>query len=378
MRKSRTTSRPKIPLDVRLALWGRAGGHCEFHACPKPVYCHSCTKQQANLAQLAHIIGFSSKGPRGEEELSHKLAKDISNLMLLCGDCHKLIDDQEYKSEYGVGLLRNMKRLHESRVKLAASIVDANQTLVVTYSANINGDPISISRSDTSRALFPKWYPLDETPLELGNNSRSGEGLRHFWDWEMAQIRDGIDTQVKSRLRSGTAEHLSLFAIAPQPLLIYLGSLLQEAIPAEVYQLHRGPTGWGWPRSTPSGSLIVERPAKKGRPPALVLALSATVDATRIRSILPKSSIYCVTTPSPNKDFLKTRNQLAEFKELVRALLDEIRAAHGTGAVLSVFPVAPVAACVELGRVLSPKAKMVMDVYDELPRQGFVKALRIE
>jgi len=88
-------------------LWGRAAGRCEFSGCNRPLSFHSKTKEDVNLAEAAHIIGFSEDGPRGEEELSEELGSDISNLMLLCRECHKTIDAN--RTNYPVGLLRQMK-----------------------------------------------------------------------------------------------------------------------------------------------------------------------------------------------------------------------------------------------------------------------------
>jgi predicted restriction endonuclease len=81
-----------IPEPIRCMLWGRAAGRCEFAGCNQPVSWHRETKETVNIAEAAHIIGFSEDGPRGEEELSEELARDISNLMLLCRNCHKPID----------------------------------------------------------------------------------------------------------------------------------------------------------------------------------------------------------------------------------------------------------------------------------------------
>ena len=41
---------------------------------------------------FAHIIADEPGGPRGHPVLSKQLAKELSNLMLLCLDHHRLID----------------------------------------------------------------------------------------------------------------------------------------------------------------------------------------------------------------------------------------------------------------------------------------------
>src|SRR5258708_7618436 len=105
-----------IPESVRCLLWGRTAGRCEFAGCNKPLSYHEKTQEDINLAEVANVIGFSKDGPRGEEELSEELAKDIANLMLLCGECHKTVDTN--KGRYFIETLRSMKQVHETRIDI--------------------------------------------------------------------------------------------------------------------------------------------------------------------------------------------------------------------------------------------------------------------
>lgn len=109
-----------IPTKVKSELWFKAHGRCEI--CNKPLYRDGLTMQQVNLSEYAHIIADSPKGPRGDETLSPLLAKDESNLILLCKDHHKLIDDAGGVAKYGVDLLRKYKRDHEERINIVTGI----------------------------------------------------------------------------------------------------------------------------------------------------------------------------------------------------------------------------------------------------------------
>src|SRR6185437_10526249 len=104
-----------------------------------------------------------------------------------------------------------------------------------------------------------------------------------FWNVEGKSLVRKVRQSVKERIATADINHLSVFALAPQPLLILLGTLLGDIIPADVYQLHREPAGWTWPDvTTDVTSLQVSRPRDKSGPPALVVALSATVTPDRI------------------------------------------------------------------------------------------------
>src|SRR5687767_3548301 len=98
----------------RLFLWARSAGRCQI--CNKSVYEDFLTFEEVNVGDLAHIIGSSPDGPRGDKTLSAQLDIDVSNLMLLCKEHHKKIDTKEWIQDYPPERLRELKRRHEARV----------------------------------------------------------------------------------------------------------------------------------------------------------------------------------------------------------------------------------------------------------------------
>jgi len=170
-----------------------------------------------------------------------------------------------------------------------------------------------------------------------------------------------------------------VFALAPQPLLIELGRLLCDILPADVYQRHREPTGWRWPIDGAPIRYRVRKPEKASGPVALVLALSATVIDERITSVLGEdAAIWSITAEQPHNDIMRCRADLGEFRRLVRVLLNDIKAAHGEHTVIHIFPVLPVSAAVELGRVWMPKADLPLVIYDQnRTLRGFVRTIQI-
>lgn len=374
------TKKRDIPLPIRCMLWGRAAGRCEFAGCNKPISFHPKTKEDVNLAEVAHIIGFSKDGPRGEKELSEELAKDISNLMLLCGDCHTPIDAN--KARYTVDLLRTMKKEHESRAHIVTGIAVEKQTEILLYESNIGQNTPNVSYEQAAMALMPEWYPARIDPISLGMlDSSFRDDDEKFWEIEKSHLRRRFAERVKPRIEKGNIPHLSVFAFAPQPLLILLGYLLSD-IPApvvEVYNCHREPQGWRWQEHPEGFEYIVEEPKDARGRPALVISLSATITDDRIKATLGDDpTIWRVTIPEPNNMFLKSRRQLQQFREIMRPLMDKIKAMHGESAVLNVFMGAPVAIAVEFGRIIMPKADLPLCIYDQNRKLGgFVKKLAI-
>ena len=87
----------KITEKIKLILIGKSGAKCEFRGCDKKILEETLTGKSGIYSNFAHIIADRVNGPRGDKELSPKLAKEESNVMVLCFEHHKLIDENENK-----------------------------------------------------------------------------------------------------------------------------------------------------------------------------------------------------------------------------------------------------------------------------------------
>jgi hypothetical protein len=362
-------------------LWGIAAGRCEFAGCNKPLWKSSITQEQVSIGQKAHIYAFSSRGPRGHRGVSTERLNDLSNLMLVCPECHKKIDQHKDGGRYTAAVLQQMKATHERRIELVASIAPSKASHVVFYGANVGDHSSPLAHADAASALFPSRYPADDKPIRLGMvDSASADADPTFWTKETQNLTARFNQRIRDRLASGDIEHLSIFARAPQPLLILLGSLLTDIPIADLYQLHREPPGWRWPDVVDAvPAFEIGAPVKENGPPALVLSLSATVTEDRVKRVIGDgASIWTVTIDTPHNDSTKSREQLSRFRALIRSLLDRIKARHGQGTTLHIFPALSVSTAVELGRVRMPKADMPWRIYDQVnARGGFVLAVSI-
>jgi hypothetical protein len=366
---------------VQCMLWGRAAGRCEFAGCNKPLWKSSVTQEVVNVAQKAHIYAFSVAGPRGNRGISRRKINSLENLLLVCHECHRKIDRTRDGGRYTVGLLRGMKGTHEQRVEQVTGIAPDKKSHILLYGANIGVHSSPLNYGDAAKALFPDHYPATDVPIELHTiNSSFVDRDAEFWHIEAENLKRKYASGVRERLAVGEIEHLSVFGLAPQPLLVLLGSMLGDIVSAESYQRHREPrASWQWPRRAVTQRFIEKSPSSFEGKPALVLALSATVAPDRVTSILGSdTSIWTVIVPRPHNDLIKSRRQLSQLRSLLRSLIDRIKAAHGQNTVLHVFPVASNSASIELGRVRMPKADMPWQLYDQINEQGgFIPALLI-
>ena len=131
-------------------LWALAGGHCEL--CGSDVTRTLLTRKRTKYGQVAHIEAYSPKGARYNDAQSEEERNSISNLMLLCSDCHKLID--ENPSDFGVEFLRERKRLFEESVKAVVDSISPVRSDVITLGMRIGENDHSIPERDWKKAMI--------------------------------------------------------------------------------------------------------------------------------------------------------------------------------------------------------------------------------
>lgn len=369
-------ARTNIPPKTELELWVKAAGRCQYEGCNEALLIDPLTLKRMNRAYKAHIIADSPKGPRGDQDLSPELATDIDNLMLLCDPCHRRIDREEV-SGHTPERLRSMKRRHEERIALVTGIAQEMKTEVLLYGARIGVQHPQLSMRRAAHALMPARYPQSTHGINLSMQQGSFDDKETlYWQIEEQNLVRQFEREINPRLADRAIEHLSVFGLAPQPLLIRLGTLLSDLPTVDVYQLHREPQDWCWQDHPEGFSYVVKTPDKTEGVPALVFALSADIAPERIHSVLsPGCSLWVVTIDSPNNDFLKSSLQLRMFREIVRGVMNQIKSNHGNAECIHVFPAMPVATAIEFGRVWMPKADLPLKIYDE--NAGFKSALDI-
>jgi hypothetical protein len=228
--------------------------------------------------------------------------------------------------------------------------------------------------------LVEERYPLDgrSVGIEIIGNAAS-DGEDHFWSTEPGNLRRQFARQIQERITTREIVHLSVFALAPIPLLVELGHLLCDIVPADIYQLHREPTpGWQWARTGPRIEFDVNEPQQKLAKVALKIGVSATINDSRITSVMGDDvSIWSLTARTPGNDVMRYPEDLENFRRNMRSMYDRIKSEHGERAEIHLFPAVPVSVAVEIGRVRLPKADLPVVVYDQLPNAPFTRRLMI-
>ncbi len=373
-------AKTSMPQKVQSALWARAGGRCQYRGCNKDLIGDLISgREDGTFGFVAHIVADSADGPRGDPARSPLLAKSLENLMLMCARHHKLIDVDDVAAHTETVLL-GMKAEHESRIGVVTAIDQDRASHVIRFGANIGENEALVSTRAIFVAMPPDHHPASGQTIDLevlGCAYRDDEPA--YWTFQRDNLRRQFEAKVRGRVERQEVRHLSVFGLAPQPLLIELGRLLCDIVPAMVRQRHREPATWAWQSDQPRIAYQVSEPtAGRTGPIALKLGISATLTDERIIRVLGSTAvIWSVTADNPHNDILRHPDDQLAFRRLLRTLLDRIKATQGEGQAIHVFPAMPASLAVELGRVWMPKSDLPLKIYDNNRVAGFMPTITL-
>ena len=175
------TSRPSVPVRTRRILWSESMGHCMNPECQVDLFPNgSC------IGELAHIVPHAQGGSVSED-----------NLLVLCNNCHKVIDDRRSKHTcdmLSVWKAARSQEIHAQFSRTYSSFSDLRRVVVPILQRNLqiynSYGPMADSSMETARRDL--WLMFES---ELITNNRRLEiildknrGLLH------RENRDIIDT----------------------------------------------------------------------------------------------------------------------------------------------------------------------------------------
>lgn len=367
-----------IPERVARRVWVASGGRCTM--CNRYLVDEEVTGQNVMIGQLAHIVGWSTAAgsPRGTDELPGPQRNEADNLMLLCYDQHKVIDDRELWAVFDTHTLRAMKRKHELRIRKLTDMGEDRATTVLRVVGSVHDQAVDLTEARVRAALlerdrFPDWTLRGADEFEIDLRAVPGErrSTAGYWAGAWDHLKDRLD-HLYTQVRKGTVTHLSVFPLARIPVLILLGTLLDDTVPTELYPKRRdGDEGWGW---TPGSgehkfTFTCVKKGTNARNVAVLLSVSGSVDPGRLPDEIDGSfTIYEITPIGtvPATGLITTPTTLDAFSRSWRALLAVIESDHPGAESISAFPAVPAAAAVSMGRHLMRTAHPPLRIYDRI------------
>jgi 5-methylcytosine-specific restriction endonuclease McrA len=371
----------KVPAGTHLLLYVRAGGRCQFDGCNRYLLEHHLTKTEGNFAQMAHIWAFSERGPRGGRRRPRDAAVHaVSNLMLLCPECHKLVDDRP--DEFTTRVLREHKKAHEDRVFMLTETQPERHTVALVLKAKIGNKSVSISFPEIQQAAAPRYLgPRDVVSIDL--TAIRDKPVSDYWRLAAEAVDSRTRALYEQTFENGPARHISVFALGPIPLLVHLGTRLSDKVPLTLYQRHRNTEGWRW-KDKGKVAAYGFRTIHQGRDAAaaaLVLSLSGRIREDELPDELDRGmSVYEITLShmQPTPRFLEREESLHAFRDAFLAAMRRIVSWHRGLKLLHLFPAVPAPVAVAVGRDLMTKRDPAVLVYDYDKRAGgFVPALEV-
>jgi hypothetical protein len=372
-----------IKKEVERELWARAAGRCQFNGCNRLLYKSPVTQERVNISEKAHIYSFSEEGPRGWGAFSKNPQglNEVKNLMLMCHDCHKTIDQDQEGLKYSASLLQQWKKEHERRIVTVTGIVANRKSHVIFYGSNIGEQRSPLQQEDAMEAMFPDRYPVSENSVCLSMSCSHEDKSEAFWESESAHLKRVFEQKVVPLIESDSTKHFSLFCLAPIPLLIQMGSLFTDKIAVDTYQPIREPKGWHWQEFPEGFEFVIKKPQKLTGDPALVISLSDSISHERIKNVVGDNvSVWELTVPEEHigNDNIRSKAQLSMMRVIVRKLMIQIKDAHGATTPLYIFPAMSVSCSIEMGRARMPKADMPWIIYDQNDKaKKFIPAITV-
>jgi hypothetical protein len=101
-------------------LWGKAAGRCAYPNCRTVLAHEDDVTDPTLIGENCHIVGEKEDGPRGKSPLPLTDRNNYENLILMCRNHHKIIDDNE--NYWTVSQLHTIKNEHERWVYERLSI----------------------------------------------------------------------------------------------------------------------------------------------------------------------------------------------------------------------------------------------------------------
>lgn len=116
---SRGVANPSEP--TRRRLWADSAGYCGNPECLTRLFVEDPDGRDVHFAEAAHIIAASEDGPRGATTASAEERGAWSNLLLLCANCHTLVDKSV--TAYPRDLLLEWKRSRTEKTEQALGVL---------------------------------------------------------------------------------------------------------------------------------------------------------------------------------------------------------------------------------------------------------------
>jgi hypothetical protein len=345
-----------------------AGWRCQFTGCGRDLKSHAATSTRGRFSYFAHIVAASEDGPRGDPVLSKLWASELKNFMLLCDECHRLIDKVN-PAKYTVQVLQQMREDSIAEVKRLLDSLQHKPAEVIAIVGNIAGQPAQFSMDDAHEALWGQGLRSTETKVSrylYPGGQHHDVHSSGYWTSLFQQMKQ--DMPLLQTLLDGTRSGA--------------GRVLGDNEGTHLFQPHRNKVGagtrWAWRKGDmPLAELDKFKleelhPHAEGQEEAvLVVALTSDIVASRMPIACAQDGVFLlptlrITGPTFDKDCIQHPQDLQLFALAVdagmRKLQDDwkVRRVH-------LFVSAPTTAALLVGQKMQARHHADFICHEALP-----------
>ncbi len=331
-----------------------SGGRCNFPGCGEKVIYDYEGGTYVKIVEFCHIIGDSSKGPRGHPKQSELMKKDPKNIIILCANHHKIIDNNV--DIYTVDVLRQMKVNHTQWVnERLDGLKEAVWTLIL-HSGNVTGicapnlDKELISKDFYGTHIIGETEELvfDEFLTKTKNWFEFKKVQEEWWEKFMNQ--------------KDKPKKYIICSINFIPLVIHLGYLIHNTNTFDLYQNQYDENTWKWkPLKGEEATqeffhvILPEDKDTSITEIALSISISGMVNEDDIREVVgDDTKIITISVDKPDRTWLKYKEQLLEFKSKYTRLIDTIVQQYSNLKKIHLFYAGPTPMAFIIGSYITP------------------------
>lgn len=91
-----------------------SGNLCSFPSCDRKLVARD---GETIVSKICHIEAASEEGPRFNEKMNDDERRHFNNLILMCDECHNIIDNKDNEEKYSVKTLQQWKKDHHEKME---------------------------------------------------------------------------------------------------------------------------------------------------------------------------------------------------------------------------------------------------------------------
>jgi len=331
-----------------------SGGRCNYPGCGEKVIFEYEDGTFVKLVEFCHIIGESSKGPRGHPKQSELMKKNPENIILLCANHHKIIDNNV--DEYPVDTLKQMKANHTQWVnERLDGLKEAVWTLIL-HSGNVTGTGAPNLDKELISQDFYGTHIIAETEELVFDEFLTK--TKNWLEFKKAQAEwwEGFKNQ------QDKPKKYIICSINFIPLVIQLGYLIHNTNTFDIYHYHPEKNTWKWkPLKEEEANQefflveLLEEEDNSTTEIALSISISGTVNEDDILEVIGNDiKIITISVDKPDRTWLKYKEQLLEFQVKYTSLIDTIVQLYTNLKKIHLFYAGPTPMAFIIGSYINP------------------------